>query len=88
MVSQTAANALFEAFRGETGSAGGENTRLGLQHPLWFDGQRPEWPQSSSPSWPGSATGRLRGRRSSNQLAAADRRGASEPVMPGSRLPA
>jgi hypothetical protein len=39
---------------------------------------------SKSPSPPGSAMGSVRARRSSN---AADRRGPSEPVMPGSRLP-
>jgi hypothetical protein len=86
MVSQTAAKwLLFKAFEGKPGRQA-RIPRLGLQHPRWLDGQR-EWPQSSSPSWPGSATGRRRG-RPSNHLAAADRPGASEPVMPGSRLPA
>jgi hypothetical protein len=39
---------------------------------------------SNSPSPPGSAMGSARARRSSET--AADRRGPSEPVMPGSRL--
>jgi hypothetical protein len=41
---------------------------------------------SNSPSPPGSAMGSLRGGRSSKDHADADRRGPSEPVMPGSRL--
>ena len=42
---------------------------------------------SNSPSPPGSAIGSVRGGRSSKDHADADRRGPSEPVVPGSRLP-
>src|SRR5262245_39521437 len=50
--------------------------------------QKIRWCQSSSPSAPGSAIGRARSRCSSSgrHRGAANRRGATEPVIPGSRL--
>src|SRR5215813_3330485 len=50
--------------------------------------QKIRWPPSSSPSAPGSAMGRARSRCSSakRHRCAVDRRGVSEPVIPGSCL--